>query len=69
MNALLILAIGVVVAAMIIVLRLDAFIALITAAIVVSLLAPGELSEKVTRHGNLPRDSGLPPNMLGEVYR
>ncbi len=34
---------------MIIVLRINAFIALITAAIVVSLLAPGELSEKISR--------------------
>ena len=34
---------------MIIVLRINAFIALITAAIVVSLLAPGESSEKISR--------------------
>jgi len=35
--------------AMIIVLRVNAFVALITAAILVSLLSPGELSEKVSR--------------------
>lgn len=35
--------------AMIIVLRVNAFIALITAAIIVSLLSPGDLSEKVAR--------------------
>lgn len=36
---------------LIIVLRINAFIALITAAIVVSVLAPGELSEKISRVG------------------
>jgi len=49
-NPVIILLIGVaVLVAMIIVLRLNAFVALITAAILVSLLAPGELSEKVSR--------------------
>ncbi len=50
LNPLIILAIGVaVVIGMIVVLRINAFLALITAAIVVSLLAPGELSEKISR--------------------
>jgi len=50
MSPLLILIIGVVVViGLIIVLRVHAFIALITTAILVSLLAPGELSVKVTR--------------------
>jgi GntP family gluconate:H+ symporter len=49
-NPLVILLIGLVtVIGMIIVLRLNAFIALITAAILVSLLSPGELAEKITR--------------------
>jgi GntP family gluconate:H+ symporter len=50
LSPLIILAIGVaVVIGMIVVLRINAFLALITAAIVVSLLAPGELSEKISR--------------------
>ena len=50
LNPLIILAIGVaVVIGMIVVLRINAFLALITAAIVVSLLAPGELSDKISR--------------------
>ncbi len=50
MNPLLILAVGIVVViAMILVLRINAFIALLTAAIVVSLLGPGELVVKITR--------------------
>ena len=50
MNPLIILAIGVaVVLGLILALRLNAFFALITAAIVVSLLASGETSEKITR--------------------
>ena len=49
-NPLVILGIGVtIVIGMIVVLRINAFVALITAAIVVSLLAPGELSEKISR--------------------
>jgi GntP family gluconate:H+ symporter len=48
--ALVILAIGIlIVLGMIIVLRINAFIALITAAIVVSLLAPGEIASKISR--------------------
>ena len=38
-----------VVVGMIVVLRLNAFFAMVTAAIVVSLLAPGEVAEKITR--------------------
>jgi len=50
MHPLLILGIGVaIVIGMIVVLRINAFIALITAALVVSLLAPGPLAEKVSR--------------------
>ena len=50
MHPLIILAIGIlVVLSMIIVLRINAFLALITAAIVVSLLAPGDLAEKISR--------------------
>ena len=50
MSPLLILIIGVIIViGMIIVLRVNAFIALITAAMVVSLLSPGVLSEKMTR--------------------
>ncbi|MEJ2648146.1 MAG: SLC13 family permease [Sedimentisphaerales bacterium] len=50
MSPLLILIIGVIIViSMIIVLRVNAFIALITAAMVVSLLSPGVLSEKMTR--------------------
>jgi GntP family gluconate:H+ symporter len=50
LNPLVILLIGVVtVVGMIIVLRVNAFIALVTAAIVVSLLSAGELGEKVSR--------------------
>lgn len=49
-NPLLLLAIGLlVVVGMILVLRLNAFIALITAALLVSLLSPGPMSEKVSR--------------------
>ncbi len=49
-NPLLLLLIGVlVVVGMILVLRLNAFIALITAALLMSLLSPGEASEKVSR--------------------
>jgi GntP family gluconate:H+ symporter len=52
MNPIVILAIGVVLLiAMILVLRLNAFVALISSAIVVSLLSPGELADKVTRVG------------------
>ena len=47
---LIILAVGVVtVVGMIIVLRLNAFVALITAAMLVSVLAPGEIAEKISR--------------------
>jgi len=47
---LIILAVGIaIVIGMIVVLRINAFLALITAAIVVSLLAPGEFSEKISR--------------------
>jgi H+/gluconate symporter-like permease len=47
---LVILAIGIaIVIGMIVVLRINAFLALITAAIVVSLLAPGEFAEKISR--------------------
>jgi GntP family gluconate:H+ symporter len=50
MHPLLILGIGVaIVISMIVVLRINAFIALITAALIVSLLAPGPLAEKVSR--------------------
>jgi len=50
MSPLIILAIGIlVVLGMIIVLRINAFLALITAAMVVSLLAPGELAQKISR--------------------
>lgn len=50
MHPLIILGIGIaVVIGMIVVLRINAFIALITAAIVVSLMAPGELAEKISR--------------------
>jgi len=50
MHPLLILGIGVaIVIGMIVVLRINAFIALISAALVVSLLAPGPLAEKVSR--------------------
>jgi len=50
MNPLVILLIGVVIIiSMIIILRVHAFIALITAAIVVSLLSPGEWAVKITR--------------------
>jgi len=50
MDPLLILAIGVaVVLGMIIALRMNAFLALITAAMVVSLLSPGELADKIKR--------------------
>ncbi len=52
MNPIAILVIGVVLLiAMILVLRLNAFVALITSAIVVSLLSPGEFADKVTRVG------------------
>ena len=52
MNPVLILIIGVVLLiAMILVLRLNAFVALITSAIVVSLLSPGDFADKVTRVG------------------
>lgn len=50
LSPLLILAIGVAaVLALIIALRVNAFLALITAAVLVSLLGPGELSEKIVR--------------------
>ena len=50
MNPVVILIIGVaLLIAMIIVLRVNAFVALITAAIIVSLLAPGDLADKVSR--------------------
>jgi len=50
LHPLVILAIGIVtIVCMIAVLRMNPFIALITAAIVVSLLAPGELAEKISR--------------------
>jgi GntP family gluconate:H+ symporter len=49
-SPLVILIIGIVaVIGMILVLRVNAFIALVTAAVLISLLAPGELSEKVSR--------------------
>ncbi|MGD2094200.1 MAG: gluconate:H+ symporter [Phycisphaerales bacterium] len=50
MNPLIILAIGILTVIFIITfLRMNAFIALITAAVVVSLLSPGDLAEKMTR--------------------
>ena len=50
MNPLLILCVGIIaVIGLIVVLRVNAFIALISAAMLVSLLAPGELSEKISR--------------------
>jgi len=50
MNPVVILIIGVaLLIAMIIVLRVNAFVALITAAIIISLLAPGDLADKVSR--------------------
>ena len=50
MHPLVILGIGVfVVLAMIIVLRINAFLALISAAVIVSMLAPGEFTEKIDR--------------------
>jgi GntP family gluconate:H+ symporter len=50
LHPLIILGIGIlIVLGMIIVLRINAFLALITAAVVVSMLSPGELSEKVDR--------------------
>ncbi|MBA7615933.1 Gnt-II system L-idonate transporter [subsurface metagenome] len=50
MNPIVILIIGVtLLIAMIIVLRVNAFIALITAAIIISLLAPGDFADKVSR--------------------
>ena len=50
MDPVLILIIGVVVLlVLILVLRLNAFIALITAAMLVSLLSPGDFSEKIAR--------------------
>ena len=52
MNPIVILVIGVVLLiVMILVLRLNAFVALISSAIVVSLLSPGEFADKVTRVG------------------
>ncbi|MBN2589982.1 MAG: hypothetical protein JXA96_08965 [Sedimentisphaerales bacterium] len=52
MSPLLILIIGIVIViGMIIALRVNAFIALITAAMVVSLLSPGETADKITRVG------------------
>ena len=50
MHPLLILGIGItIVIGMIVVLRINAFIALISAALIVSMLAPGPLAEKVSR--------------------
>ncbi|MEZ6058720.1 MAG: SLC13 family permease, partial [Planctomycetaceae bacterium] len=50
MDALLILAIGIAtVLGLILVFRVNAFLALLTAAIVVSLLAPGEIADKISR--------------------
>ena len=50
LHPVIILAVGILtVVGMIIVLRVNAFIALITAAMVVSMLAPGNLAEKITR--------------------
>ena len=50
MHPLLILGIGIaIVIGMIVVLRINAFVALITAAMIVSMLAPGPLAEKVSR--------------------
>ena len=47
---LIILAVGIaIVIGMIVVLRINAFLALITAALVVSMLAPGDFSEKISR--------------------
>jgi GntP family gluconate:H+ symporter len=52
LNPIVILIIGVVLLiAMMLVLRLNAFVALITSAMVISLLAPGEFAEKITRVG------------------
>jgi len=52
LNPILILIIGVVLLiVMMLVLRLNAFVALITSAMVVSLLAPGEFADKITRVG------------------
>jgi GntP family gluconate:H+ symporter len=52
LNPILILIIGVaLLIAMIIILRLNAFVALITTAIIISLLSPGDIADKVTRVG------------------
>ena len=73
MNPIAILVIGVVLLiAMILVLRLNAFVALITSAIVVSLLSPGEFADKVTRRGagiRLGRREYRHCNRPGRNYR
>lgn len=52
LNPILILIIGIaLLIAMIIILRLNAFVALITTAIIISLLSPGDFADKVTRVG------------------
>ena len=52
LNPIVILIIGVaLLIAMMLVLRLNAFVALITSAMIVSLLSPGEFADKITRVG------------------
>jgi len=74
LNPLIILGIGItVVIGMIVVLRINAFIALITAAIVVSLLAPGELANKISRvaseFGNTTAKIGIVIAMAAVIGR
>ncbi len=65
MHPLLILGIGLtIVIGMIVVLRINAFIALITAALIVSMLAPGPLAEKVAR---VAQAFGLTAGKIGIV--
>ena len=74
LNPLVILCIGVaIVIGMIVVLRINAFVALISAAIVVSLLAPGEFSEKISRvateFGNTAAQIGIVIAMAAIIGR
>ena len=65
LDPLVILAIGIVtVVGMIVVLRVNAFVALITAAMVVSLLSAGELGEKISR---VAREFGISAGKIGIV--
>ena len=64
-GPLLILAIGIaIVIGMIVALRINAFLALITAAIVVSLLAPGDFAEKISR---VAQEFGVTAGKIGGV--